>query len=204
MFSRGALAVSSIRFFFSIFATWLIAGCASVPPVLPGAPLSRPDPAHFTAFEFSGRLAVKQGDKGNYGNIRWVKRGTNTNVTLLSPLGQVVAKIQGEPGAVVLTLADNRQYRAEDGETLTREVLGYTLPVRGLNYWLLGLAAPGTPTDQGLRPDGLLDYLKQDGWHIQYTEYMAVDGVQLPRRLVLDRAGLEFRLAIDRWTIGEA
>lgn len=182
----------------SVVCVLLLFGCATLPP--PTA-VVRADPNRLTAFEFTGRIGVKQDEKGSYGNIRWVKRGLDTDIILLSPLGQVAAQIRSRPNQATLTLADNREFRAEDGENLIREVLGYSVPVKGLNYWLLGVAAPGSPVEEDFRPDGLLTSLKQDGWLIQYTDYLSSGEVQLPRRMMLSRGDLEIRLAIDQWTL---
>ncbi|MBA2689199.1 MAG: hypothetical protein H0U63_00150, partial [Burkholderiales bacterium] len=77
------------------------------------------------------------------------------------------------------------------------------VPVSGLNYWLVGRAAPNSRSDENFRPDGLLESLEQDGWLIRYTDYMQSGGMQLPRRLVLGQGDLEIRVAVDRWTIPE-
>ena len=154
-------------------------------------------------YEFTGRIAVKQDEKGNYGNIRWTKRDANTEITLFSPLGQVVAHILSQPETVTLTLADQRKFYAGNEETLMQQVLGYSVPVKGLNYWLLGGPAPSaSAVEQKFRPDGLVDKFQQDGWTVGYTDYMAVGTLEMPRRMVLNRDGLEIRLIVDQWNVG--
>lgn len=180
-----------------------LASCATTQPS-PVPSTTRADASRLSSYEFTGRIGVKQEEKGSYGNIRWVKHGADTDITLLSPLGQVVARIRSQADEVVLTLADNREYRAWNAEALTREVLGYAVPVSGLGYWLLGLPAPGSPVEEILRPDGLPETLKQDGWTIQYTDYVTTAEMQLPRRMVLDRGSLQIRLGIDQWSVNGA
>lgn len=184
---------------------WLVfvflSGCATAPQEKAPAGV-RPDSTQLTSYEFAGRIAVKQDEKGSSGNIRWIKNGNDTEITLVSPLGQIVAQIDSGLGGVTLTLADRRKFWAEDGETLTRQVLGYTVPVRGLNDWVLGLPANGVTAEQILRSDGLLERLHQSGWAIQYIDYATTGGLELPRRIVLARGDLEIRLVIDQWTLG--
>lgn len=179
----------------------LLGACATAPVSSPGQLGLRADPAKIQSYEFIGRISVKQEDKGHYGNIRWVKHGLETDITLLSPLGQVAAQIHSQVGSVTLRLDSERVYRAEDGETLTQQILGYPVPVDGLAFWLLGSAAPGSLAETSLGADDVLESLKQQGWRIQYPEYMTTDGIRLPRRLVLDRTGLEIRLVVDQWTL---
>ena len=192
-----------IRLIFPALLSLLMAACAVVPVGGPIEKAIRPDLTQVTGYAFSGRISVKQADQGHYGNIRWLKRGAENDITLLSPLGQIVAQIRSQPNAVTLTLDNKREYRAEDGESLTQQVLGYTVPVSGLPFWLLGYATPDSDAETTSRPDGLFDTIKQQGWRIQYQEYMTVDGVQLPRRVVLDRGNLEIRLVIDQWNLSK-
>jgi outer membrane lipoprotein LolB len=184
---------------------WLVfvfvSGCATAPQVTVPSGV-RPDSGQLASYEFAGRIALKQDEKGSSGNIRWIKSGNNTEITLVSPLGQIVAQIDSGLGGVTLTLADQRKFWAEDGETLTQQVLGYTVPVRGLNDWVLGLPASGVAAEQVLRSDGLLERLRQSGWAIQYIDYTTTGGLELPRRIVLTRDDLEIRLVIDQWTLG--
>lgn len=195
------LIVLTSRIFVTVLAL-IVGGCALAPVSGPIQQATRPDPARITNYEFNGRISVKQEDRGHYGNIHWVKRGEESDVTLLSPLGQVVARIRSRKNAVTLTLDNNREYQAEDGEALTRQVLGYSVPVSGLDFWLLGSPAPGHAADATLRPDGLLGDLTQQGWRIHYEEYQLAGDAQFPRRMVLDRGDLQIRLVIDQWAPG--
>lgn len=167
--------------------------------------MAHEDRTPIVAYEFAGRIAATQDEKGHYGNVRWAKRGDDTDITLASPLGQIVAKIHDNPLGVTLVLADKREFSAESGDALTKQVLGYTVPVKGLNYWLLGRIAPGeAPIEQQRRPDGLMDKIRQNGWRIRYSDYMEVTGIELPRRIVLNRDNLEIRLVIDEWIVDAA
>ena len=181
----------------------LVGGCAVAPVSGPVDQAIRPDLAQLTHYDFSGRISIKQDEQGHYGNIRWLKRDADSDITLLSPLGQVVAEIRSRTNGVTLTLDNKREYRAQDGESLTQQVLGYTVPVSGLAFWLLGYATPAISAATTSRPDGLFDTIKQQGWRIQYQEYVTVGAVQLPRRVVLHRNNLEIRLVIDQWNLSD-
>ena len=151
------------------------------------------------SFEFSGRVSFKQAGKGSSGNIQWQKKGVDTDITLSSPVGDTVATIQSVPGEVTLSLADKRQFRAEDAETLTKKILGYTVPLKELNQWVLGQPNPFSKAEQTIYPNGLIEKFVQDGWLVKYTAYAEVNGVQMPKRLVVQGMDLEIRLVIDQW-----
>jgi outer membrane lipoprotein LolB len=85
---------------------------------------------------------------------------------------------------------------APDVETLTRDALGYALPVSGLVWWVRAQAAPTSPVETTLQADGRLAQLRQYGWTIDYLQYRD-DG--LPRKLSASRDGMDIRLVADSW-----
>jgi outer membrane lipoprotein LolB len=85
---------------------------------------------------------------------------------------------------------------ARDADTLTREALGYVLPVTGLTWWVQARPAPGSAFEATRDAAGRLTQLKQDGWTIDYLQY-AADA--RPRKLTVAREGLEIRLVADSW-----
>jgi len=185
-----------------VLAAVLIAGCASLPKEeegsLSGAPASAERVKHFA---LSGRIAVRQGEKGQYGNLRWERSVDGDELTLLTPLGQTAAVLKQDTRGVSLTLGD-RRYSAVDGEALTQQVLGYTLPVNGLGYWILGQPSPDSPAEIERRPNGTAIKLAQHGWQIDYPEYVAVTGTLVPKRVLLRRGDLDLKLVIDTWRLG--
>jgi outer membrane lipoprotein LolB len=152
-------------------------------------------------FALTGRLAVRQGETGQYGNLSWVRSKDGDELTLLTPLGQTAAVLTQNGGGVSLTMGD-REYRAVDGDALTQEVLGYTLPVDGLAHWILGEASPSSPAQVKRRSNGTTLALAQNGWQIDFPDYLAVDGTLVPRRVFLRRGDLDIKLVIDSWRLG--
>lgn len=180
----------------------MIAGCASLPSEelgsLSGTPASTQRLKHFA---LSGRIAVKQGETGQYGNLRWERSADGDELTLLTPLGQIAAVLKQDMRGLSLAMGD-RQYSAVDGEALTQQVLGYTLPVNGLGYWILGQPSPNSSADVERRPNGTAIKLAQNGWQIDYPEYVEVIGTLLPKRVFLRRGDLDLKLVIDTWDLG--
>jgi outer membrane lipoprotein LolB len=98
----------------------------------------------------------------------------------------------------MLTAQDGREYRAPDAESLTEQVLGFRLPLRGLADWVRGRAAAApapAPTRERVNASGRLAELEQSGWTVEYLEYAGV----LPSRLRLTYPGLELRVAVSEW-----
>lgn len=178
-----------------------LAGCSALEP---RATLERP--AGTTAeglpreFEISGRIAVRQDERGFSGNLRWQHRPERDEILLLTPLGQGVAHILRQPGEARLT-AGEAQHVAPDAETLTEQLLGWRLPLSGLSWWALGSNAPGSASRVELDGAGRISRLTQDGWDIEYLRYVEVEGRELPKSLAARRQELEIRLSVDQWTL---
>ena len=167
-------------------AALALAACATLPK--PEAPPTE------GAFELHGRVAVRYGSDGASGNIAWRHSAQADDLLITSFLGQGVARIRRSDGEVQL-VADGKEHRAPDAETLTERVLGWRLPLEGLPDWVQGRPAPGR-ADQLRREGERLVAFVQDDWKV---EYQAFDGDR-PSRLRLTRPNLEIRLIVDQWS----
>ncbi len=161
-----------------------LAGCSVTPPKS-----TAPD----TVFDLSGRIAVKYGDHGFYGNLRWIHRRDSDEVWLLSPLGQTVAHISKDSQGAELTGGDGKSYSAPDVESLTEKILGWRLPLEGLDSWVVGKAASGPPFHASFEGREMKT-LSQEGWDIRY-ERRFENGK--PRQLILERTGILIKFVID-------
>jgi len=170
----------------------VLGGCASSPPLVQqDIPLS-------PNWTLQGRLGIMTGEQSLSGQIHWQHRADMDEVLMTSPLGQGVARIVRNADGVTLEVPNQPARQAPDAESLTRESLGYGLPVSGLAWWVQARPAPGSAFEATHDTAGRLAQLKQDGWVIDYLQYSA-DAPQRPRKLVVAREGLEIRLVADDW-----
>ncbi len=185
---------------FRLIFLWLLPlglfGCASAPP----APQSvtRPAQAEYAPFVMSGRIAVKHDGERSSATVRWTHSAGADEILLFAPLGQAVARIHREGQRVMLDTPD-KHYVAQDAGELTQQVLGWPLPLSGLQYWILALPAPAGTFDIERDGNGQISMLRQDGWAVSYTRYATPAPDSLPLRLALQREGLEIQLLIDEW-----
>jgi outer membrane lipoprotein LolB len=171
-----------------------LAGCAAVPPA--SAPLdvdAWPD-----RWALQGRIGVQHGETSLAGQLHWRHAPDSDELLLTSPLGQGMARIVRDGDGVALELPEQPVRRAADLDALTRDALGYELPVGGLRWWLQARPDPARSHQLQRGTDGRVSQLKQDGWTIDYTQYVA-EPMLRPRKLVVSREGLEIRLVADRW-----
>ena len=177
----------------ALLAALVIAGCA----VGPRAPLPA-DTAGIQSFELTGRIAVRMEGRGYSARMRWAHDAPQDAVWLYSPVGSVLATLTVAEDSAVLVTSDRETYRSADVGGLTREVLGWELPLQGLRYWVLAQPDPDAPVEDVQRDEqNRLRLLRQSGWTVRYLDYVAGSG--LPASMALQYGDLRLKLLIDRW-----
>ena len=79
---------------------------------------------------------MRHEDTNYSGSLRWRHDGANNELLLVSPFGQGIAEIVTSDSGARLTTSDGKVYSEANAETLTRQVLGYTLPFARLTDWV--------------------------------------------------------------------
>lgn len=180
----------------------LLAACAQMPGFQPPPPpliLAAPP----GAFQLEGRVSVKANEESFSGGMTWRHAAVQQELLLRTPLGQGVAELRGDGQGVELRDSEGRLYRAVDAETLVHQVLGVTLPLEGLAWWVVGNPRPDVPYQAEPDGEGRLGVLNQDGWRIEFSRYSRTGSGFLPGKLVARRAdNLEIRLVVDNWDLG--
>lgn len=148
-------------------------------------------------FSIEARFSLSQDQQRHSGRLSWQHAGGRDKLVLASPFGQTMAEIFVEPGRARLETAEREVYEAADAAELTRNMLGYALPISALADWLLGRGGDIERDDTG-RPQRLVT----DGWEIRY-EYDDEAGLaSLPARLQASRSGgPDIRLRIEEWKV---
>lgn len=166
----------------------LLAGCATTP----GMPADdAPVAAYRDNLSLSGRLSVNYQQDGKTesltGKFDWRQTAARTDVSLASPLGQIIAKISVTPGLATLTQTGQAPREAADIDTLTAQTLGWSLPVSGLRDWLQGhaQAADGSHFLASPRQPSVTT---RDGWRLTYVSWQdsAIPGAAPPRPKRID------------------
>lgn len=178
-------------------AAALLAGaCAPLPVrdgVAPAPRMLRP------AFLIDGRLSATDGREAASGRFEWSHAPAQDRLTLFSPLGHVVARLEGGPGGASVLAADGSRRDAADVDALLPAVLGVELPAARLPRWVQ--AAPDAHAEVRTLDDAGRPRLVFDqGWRIDYLGYADDTAAALPQRLDISRGDARVRLIIDSWT----
>ena len=187
-----------MRYFAAAGLAILLTGCAT-----PRAPELAPVTAQLSLdapWSIQGRIAIKAEANSQSGQLQWQHRPGMDSMLLLSPLGQGVARIVRDSNGVTLDIPNKPTRHAPDAESLTREALGVALPLSGLSHWILVRPDPLRPFEQTRDNTGRVIQIRQDGWIIDYPQYLSEADTR-PRRINVAREGLEIRLVIDKWDL---
>jgi hypothetical protein len=159
-----------------------VAACAVAPeprplPALAGVP---------QAFEMSGRLALRQGDRSEIARLRWTHGPASDVWVFASPLGNEVARIEsGEDGA-----------RLQQGGADPVEAPGFA----ELSERAIGVA---------LEPSMLVAWLHASGpmrggaWEVTIDESAPAGSVSIARKLTARRGDVTVRLVVDDYRVLE-
>jgi len=191
----------------------LLAGCAMQPaaPLHDAAALDRlwdsrqAQLSGLAGWQMKGRVAVKSAEDSWSASLSWQQQAESFDISFSSMLGQRMAQLKGDELSASLYLPDDRVFSAANVSELLDDELGWSVPMGGLRYWLVGLPAPelslaATPElNKGLDELGRLQWLEQSGWRIEYQRYRPAGILEVPKKMVLTRDDLRVRFVIDRW-----
>lgn len=154
---------------------------------------------NITEWHAHGRIGVIRGEQGWHAEIDWHQQGDAYEIAISGPVGQGAARLIGNAEGITLMRPDEAPVTAADPETLMREQLGWTLPLSGMRWWILGAQAPGDAEEIAFDAEGRIDRLRQRGWRLSGVAYQDVAGLSLPRKLRLEHPELTVKLVLDRW-----
>ena len=173
------------------------AGCASLAPTPPApAAVSAVD----APFSIGGRISARRGDSGIAGAFTWIHDAQRDAIDLSTPLGQTLARLEGDARGVTVRLQDGRVEAAQTWREITERVFGVTIPIEGLSSWVRGTPRAGAAFTIERDARGRVALLRQDGWEIVYA--YGDDTAQRPFRVSLSYPGadpVEVRVVVDRW-----
>lgn len=187
----------------------LVSACATVPEP---APVTEPQrvwqqrQAHLSALAHwmaVGRIAIRAEDDGATLSLHWEQVGDAYQIRLNAPLGGGSVEIAGDPEGVTLRSSKGEgPWSASSPEALLRERLGWSVPLEGLRYWMLGAAEPDVSVEElVLDAGGRPQRLSQLGWEVHYADYRPYGAYELPMRVFMSNARVSARIVVHRWDV---
>ena len=187
-----------------LFLALVLTACATTPESIRLPELETWDDrvdalAGLEEWEFRGRIAVKAGDDGFNGRLRWIQDNDAFRATVGGPIGIGTVRIAGNGASAVLTDKDGVDTELDDVELELRYRYGWTIPVQSLRFWALGIPDPALSAEKEFNADGQLVKLAQRGWDVNISRYGPGGGQSMPRLLTATSQDTKVRLVIDSW-----
>lgn len=155
-------------------------------------------------WDLHARAAIFVGDDVHNIGLNWRHSADEFLMILEAPFGQGVFRLESNRNAGLaakLSLPDGRVVYAETAEAALEKVVGWSIPVSGLESWIRGLPQHKTKFSHELNVDGRLKSLQQNDWRINYLDYFDFKEPSkgLPRKMYLKRDRLALKIVIEHW-----
>ncbi len=147
-----------------------------------------------------GRLALSDGRNSGSGTLEWQHSAQASQMHFHGALGRGAWSLNVTESAATLETADGRQIVEPSVSLLIDRHTALNVPVHGLEYWVLGRAAPGAVAANKRDENGDLILLEQMGWEIKFRQYRDVDQQRLPRRVEARQGDQFVKLLVREWT----
>lgn len=184
----------------------LLAGCARQ-PLSPVENFERYQRrlAAIQDWELRGKMNLRVPGDSETVRVSWNNHADSYAIRLSGTLGMGATWIRGNEKGVRLEQSGEEPILAASPEDLVYTQLGREIPISELHYWVRGLPAPyPRPRATRFAPEGILSYLEQSGWSLQYSNYRAVGPWNLPGKIVARRDDLRLILLVSEWSLDTA
>lgn len=150
-----------------------------------------------------GVFSIQQtGHKSEIANFTWDEANQkNYRISIISALGLYQVQIYYQFHSVQLWKNGSHVYNAKTPEKLMQKVLGWSLPISEVRYWLKGSPAKNAgPYVVRYDAYGHISSLVQKGWMVNFSDYRTnVNGIDIARKITLQRPGFFVSIAITRF-----
>ena len=155
-------------------------------------------------WDLRGRAAIFVDDDVHNVGLSWQRNEDDFVMILEAPFGQGVIRIESSNETdlpIELSLPDGQVVYGQDAEATLQSVVGWSIPVNGLVFWIKGLPLKASSFNHQLNGDGRLKSLSQNGWRINFLDYFDFDDPAqgLPRKLYLKHEKLALKIVIEHW-----
>lgn len=200
------------RLFCTLVLSTLLAACATRP--VPPGPVSddshqnwqqrQQQLARIDHWSIRGRVALYVDNEVYNLGLGWIRQQDTSIITLEAALGQGMIQIRKNGQGVELTTAEGERYTGDNAEQVLWQSTGWSIPVEGLQSWILGINHADSDYLPDIDEQGRAASLRQDHWQINYLEYAesalsSFNNPVLPRMLYMKRQNLALKIVIDQW-----
>jgi outer membrane lipoprotein LolB len=189
------------RLFVPVYALLIAAGLSGCAPfmgdaVAPRLPEAQQQLYRINAWKLEGRIAVKAGNEGWNANLFWEHEDGQDRLRIYGPFSQGAVSIIVQSDLVYINEGNGVVSSSREPDALLKKKLGFTVPLRSMRYWVLGLPAPDT--DYHAQADGKGGF-EQQGWALDFTRFEHVGQFVMPQKMTIRGNAVSLKLVVDEW-----
>jgi outer membrane lipoprotein LolB len=194
----------ALRLTIALLILTLLVGCAGRAPVPDGERAEGQWEAQSERIQaldtwiLVGKAGLRTPDESTSANLDWSQHPHYYRLLISGPFGSGRSTLEGREGRFSLTTAEGR-FEAETPEALMEQQLGWSLPVSALSDWIRGMPSPDSDHTMARDDLGFPLRLEQDGWQIDYRDWVHAEGLWLPRRMVMEIDDFRVTLVVTDW-----
>jgi outer membrane biogenesis lipoprotein LolB len=200
--SSNRLGAALIRLILQLLpiATFLLAGCASLPnetteAIRPTASVTKPKVA--AHFFLSGRISVRVDDRLDSAKIVWERNRNEERLKFFSPFGSQLAEVLRVKGGATTMIQGGETVAVESIAQLTQTLLGVALETDEVARWVQG---------DGLTENVPFEFSSADGtvWRVTAEKFESTPEIdaasyRFASRLTATKGATRVRFVVDEW-----
>ena len=155
-------------------------------------------------FDLEGRVNIRTATDAVTANFRWQQFGSSFVIDFWGALGQGRTRITGRRGELVVTAGDGTTLQGEDAKNVVGDILGESSldPSVFLASWVQMRPVPREGISDEVHDEtGRLVEFVQRGWTVRATRHHMVDGVEMPRRVIMSNNETKLTVICRKWTL---
>ncbi len=153
----------------------------------------------------NGRASVTYRGENWPFSLQWQQHTTqNYDLNIYHPLTRNrLGKLTKQAKNVSFIDSKGKTYRDTSAEHLLQKQLAIKIPIKGMQYWVRGIAAPHYPVEAfQLDRVGRPTTIQQAGWTVRYADYNGRAYDALPQRVDIVRTKpevIKVKMRIKQW-----
>jgi outer membrane lipoprotein LolB len=185
-----------MRCFFLCCMAYLIAGCSVISKEESSYQLNgRQKYSQNRDWKFEGRAGLSNEKESLSLSLNWTHQNNQDMLELSGPLAQGHLLILMHDQYISIDDGENVKEYEGDVQAVLESVLGVSVPVASLRFWMLGVNDPSELYT--LVPSGF----QQSGWVVRFKEMRQVKQELMPAKILLEKEKTRIKLIIDQWEI---
>lgn len=142
-----------------------------------------------------GRIGVQAKNNAWTASLNWEHDATQDRLRISGPFSQSMVSIIVQDDLIYLNEGHGKTELSRDPDALLRQKLGFSIPLSSLRFWIVGVPDPDKPSS--MEAPGF----QQAGWRVVPENLARASDWQLPKKLLVDGAGVRLKILADEWRI---